>query len=235
MNKHEQNICDLMQLLHSTMMEATSFTDVRIQCRDSDFYYSKFLFNIFSLCKENGRVYGLPQEENDEILLFDSYATELQDKLNNFYRSNSDVNLIPAPEVNTVNNPDTLDISIASSSQVLCDFCGKDYRDEKALKYHYYMVHRNYIESLSEAYSCTLCGKKFCQLHLLNRHMISHSPSKYNCPFCNRPFKRQDHLNVHIKNTHGKKDSVKCTLCPKTYSHLKGLRRHEKNAHLKEV
>ena len=64
MNKHEHtNICDLMQVLHSNMMEATSFMDVRIQCRDSDFNYSKFLFNIFSLCKENGRIYGLPQEE----------------------------------------------------------------------------------------------------------------------------------------------------------------------------
>ena len=162
----------------------------------------------------------------------------LKDSQNNISSITSSVtpdssNVIP--EVNTVNDHNTSEISIASSSRVMCDYCGKDYKDENALKYHYYKVHRNYVESLPEPYSCTLCGKFFCQLHLLNRHMISHSPSKYSCPFCNRPFTRQDHLNEHIKKNHGKKDNVKCTMCPKTYSHLKGLRRHEKSVHLKEV
>ena len=71
---------------------------------------------------------------------------------------------------------------------LICDFCGKDFKNAKFLKNHEER-HRN-GEVETETHFCQMCGKNFPNRLNLNRHIkATHQKIKnHQCPECGKKF-----------------------------------------------
>ncbi|XP_071526885.1 zinc finger protein 1-like isoform X2 [Panulirus ornatus] len=70
--------------------------------------------------------------------------------------------------------------------------------------------------------SCSVCQKKFANIHRLQRHMISHQESdvlrRFKCDECGKAFKFKHHLKEH-KRIHSGEKPFECEHCGKRFSH----------------
>ncbi|XP_076046909.1 Zn finger homeodomain 1 [Oratosquilla oratoria] len=70
--------------------------------------------------------------------------------------------------------------------------------------------------------SCSVCRKKFANIHRLQRHMISHQESdvlrRFKCDECGKAFKFKHHLKEH-KRIHSGEKPFECEYCTKRFSH----------------
>lgn len=70
--------------------------------------------------------------------------------------------------------------------------------------------------------SCSVCHKKFANIHRLQRHMISHQESdvlrRFKCDECGKAFKFKHHLKEH-KRIHSGEKPFECEHCGKRFSH----------------
>ncbi|GFR14338.1 zinc finger and SCAN domain-containing protein 10 [Trichonephila clavata] len=111
---------------------------------------------------------------------------------------------------------------------IVCDTCGKYYKDHYILKMHIKMVHM----PAEVVFTCEICDKKFTRKAHLKRHLRIHEPHRpYKCSFCNyRGCEKSDitkHLLIHEAPKH------KCQICNKAFRHLKNKELHVKR-HLKQ-
>ncbi|KAK8725555.1 hypothetical protein OTU49_010618 [Cherax quadricarinatus] len=69
---------------------------------------------------------------------------------------------------------------------------------------------------------CSVCHKKFANIHRLQRHMISHQESdvlrRFKCDECGKAFKFKHHLKEH-KRIHSGEKPFECEHCGKRFSH----------------
>ncbi|XP_064107617.1 zinc finger E-box-binding homeobox 1-like [Macrobrachium nipponense] len=69
---------------------------------------------------------------------------------------------------------------------------------------------------------CSVCNKKFANIHRLQRHMISHQESdvlrRFKCDECGKAFKFKHHLKEH-KRIHSGEKPFECEHCGKRFSH----------------
>ncbi|KAG8196916.1 hypothetical protein JTE90_027620 [Oedothorax gibbosus] len=111
---------------------------------------------------------------------------------------------------------------------VVCEECGKHYKDHYILKMHIKMVH-----SIAEVlYTCDICEKKFTRKAHLKRHLRIHQPDRpYKCSFCNyRGCEKSDitkHILIHEAPKHA------CHICGKAFRHIKNKELHLKR-HFKQ-
>ncbi|CAL1294336.1 unnamed protein product [Larinioides sclopetarius] len=106
---------------------------------------------------------------------------------------------------------------------VVCDICGKHYKDHYILKMHVKMVHM----PAEVMFTCEICDKKFTRKAHLKRHLRIHAPHRpFKCPFCSyRGCEKSDitkHLLIHEAPKH------KCETCGKAFRHLKNKELHVK-------
>ncbi|XP_055953216.1 uncharacterized protein LOC129988948 isoform X2 [Argiope bruennichi] len=106
---------------------------------------------------------------------------------------------------------------------VVCDICGKHYKDHYILKMHIKMVHM----PAEVMFTCEICEKKFTRKAHLKRHLRIHAPHRpFKCPFCSyRGCEKSDitkHLLIHEAPKH------KCERCGKAFRHLKNKELHVK-------
>jgi uncharacterized Zn-finger protein len=111
----------------------------------------------------------------------------------------------------------------------ICDTCGKVFNLKSHLKRHNLRKHADHNACI---YECFICSKKFAVKSDLTRHMISHeSMRNFECGQCQMKFKSRSNLLSHIKNVHNtdRLDAQKkhfCSICSKSYFHLRHLKYH---------
>lgn len=110
-----------------------------------------------------------------------------------------------------------------SDKSVICDKCGKSFRNNSLLK-----KHERFHDETVEKYSCDQCDKTFVDENLFKRHKNSHLGVRpFTCEICGRSFPQMGHLNCH-KETHKDKKSrkFKCKYCDLTFADATSRLRH---------
>uniref|UniRef100_A0A8D8Q5R0 Zinc finger protein 26 n=1 Tax=Cacopsylla melanoneura TaxID=428564 RepID=A0A8D8Q5R0_9HEMI len=107
-----------------------------------------------------------------------------------------------------------------------CDVCNRCFTTIKILNKHK-------LRHIDGSHKCDLCGQTFRHKYRLRDHMYSHNNVKpFPCPICEKHFRRKHERTKHVRTVHdGIKyttyKTYKCTLCPKTFTHLAALEDHQ--------
>lgn len=110
-------------------------------------------------------------------------------------------------------NPDQCDKTQSTSK---CDLCGTEFRYKISLQKHMMTHHELY---------CGVCRRVLRNAAALARHKTSHTP--FQCPRCDLSFTIFKPLLRHCENIHRVSQPFNCDHCPKTFSKLRFLIKHE--------
>ncbi|CAH2099285.1 unnamed protein product [Euphydryas editha] len=86
---------------------------------------------------------------------------------------------------------------IIEKISILCDVCGKVFKDTQQLKSHQRSVHLNI-----KPYICSVCNKSFPKKFTLKVHEQTHTGKMYACSMCDKKFSRQSSLQRHLQRFH---------------------------------
>ena len=120
---------------------------------------------------------------------------------------------------------------VLSHSQPLefyCKDCGNRFQKEEELGKH------AKTHSSDVSYNCEKCGKTFKMKEEFNKHVQSHIDNVgFKCDNCEENFKERDELNMHaaVHSQNTEEAEIKCRKCPKVYSNMSKLRRHDWRSH----
>ncbi|KAG5869525.1 hypothetical protein JTB14_002513, partial [Gonioctena quinquepunctata] len=90
---------------------------------------------------------------------------------------------------------------------------------------------RSYLRK-EKRYACSICGKCFIKLSLLERHEMIHSGEKpYKCDVCKQSFAQKGTLQIHVTKHTGRKPFA-CTLCPAKFAQKGNLKVHIQKVHI---
>lgn len=97
--------------------------------------------------------------------------------------------------------------------QLMCDICGKIFKDHAKLKRHRDDVH--YVEFDGNMFQCDLCPvakftKRLLYTHMKSSHIIKEHP----CEICGKVFKNRELWRKHQLIHNGAKRNNLCHLCP---------------------
>lgn len=131
----------------------------------------------------------------------------------------------------------------------ICDICGTNVRQKKALIEHMQHKHMNIIFSCrycSEVFrnrgtrrvheirfhtqnykhECNICKKQFMTNSQVTKHRVVHTgEKKFRCEICGLSLTRRCNLEEHIA-THSDARPFKCEICQATFKTKKALRKH---------
>ncbi|XP_045456450.1 gastrula zinc finger protein XlCGF26.1-like [Melitaea cinxia] len=132
--------------------------------------------------------------------------------------------LLPCDSKNSLNIhlKDKHDIIVKIS--ILCDICGKVFRDTQQLKSHQRSVHLNI-----KPYTCSVCNKSFPKKFTLKVHEQTHTGKMYVCSVCDKKFLRQSSLQRHLQRFHAESQGSDQKCNKMLLSNLK-TQRHVKNS-----
>lgn len=117
----------------------------------------------------------------------------------------------------------TKPLTEAEKTSLICETCGKSYKNKKSLRGHK-LIHTNN----SKIRSCEICGKVLAAVNY-NRHVNSHDENKkQKCSFCDKTFHQLSNLKSHM-TVHIKSEPVECNICNKTFRNPKALNYHKKS------
>eukprot|EP00057_Strongylocentrotus_purpuratus_P005814 XP_003731804.2 PREDICTED: zinc finger protein 813-like [Strongylocentrotus purpuratus] len=103
-----------------------------------------------------------------------------------------------------------------------CEPCFKWFRTARRLSEHNYRMHRDHVKKNE----CTVCGKKFLELHSLKKHERCHRGVRnFTCELCQRTFTSKHGLQTHMVRHTGEKPFA-CEICGRTFSLNVYLVRH---------
>ncbi|XP_041368577.1 zinc finger protein 2-like [Gigantopelta aegis] len=141
--------------------------------------------------------------------------------------SNPGATMIPTPQLDTDQRPQTKakskasDSKKTSSSQVIaCDVCDKYFKSANCLSKHS-VAHTN-----ERPYRCTMCPKTFKHSSTLKNHTKKHNGQlNHVCPVCHKRFLKPSILKEHFRVHSGEKP-YQCSLCSKSFAVQQYLTRH---------
>ena len=91
---------------------------------------------------------------------------------------------------------------------------------------------QNYKEVEEKCFTCDKCGVSLKTKRKLRDHMRYHHQDPTDCPLCLRSFPSREKAKRHMAEVHDKKKSTYlCTMCPRVYSRLGNLKRHQEISH----
>ncbi|XP_059088892.1 zinc finger protein 737-like [Tigriopus californicus] len=138
--------------------------------------------------------------------------------------------------------------------KVICDLCGKEYRDKYNLRAHVQSVHekssvvhcdqcertfsckktltthKNRIHGESSEFFCRECGARSGSKYELETHMRTHREPEFKCKFCGKMMKTSASLISH-ERIHTGENPFKCKLCEYSCKSSATLSAHKKFIH----
>ncbi|XP_035376172.1 zinc finger and BTB domain-containing protein 40 isoform X1 [Electrophorus electricus] len=105
---------------------------------------------------------------------------------------------------------------------VICDLCGKAFKQASGLLYH------RRTEHLEERpFACVECGATFAASSSLKNHARLHTGEKpYHCKHCDMSFAVAAALSYHTKKKHAEGKMYSCQYCSSTFAQSIELTRH---------
>ena len=85
----------------------------------------------------------------------------------------------------------------------LCDVCSKTFTNRYTLKAHM-KTHEE------KTHICNVCQKSYSDKNILKTHLLLHSQKKSQCQVC---FAFVTRMKMHMKNKHGERKLLTCTIC----------------------
>lgn len=138
--------------------------------------------------------------------------------------------------------------------KVICDLCGKEYRDKYNLRAHVQSVHekssvvhcdqcertfsckktltthKNRIHGESSEFFCRECGARSGSKYELETHMRTHRDPEFKCNYCGKMMKTAASLVSH-ERIHTGENPFKCKLCEYSCKSSATLSAHKKFIH----
>jgi len=110
-----------------------------------------------------------------------------------------------------------------TTSDSVCESCGKSFSNTSNLKKHIRKVHEGH-----RAYKCESCGKSFFQKGDLKRHIhtVHEGHRDFKCESCGKSFSIAQGLSLHISTIHGGEGDYKCQICDKSFTQSIYLKQH---------
>jgi len=91
----------------------------------------------------------------------------------------------------------------------ICKDCGKAYSTRGSLAQHVHHYHRH-----PNAYSCSVCHKKFNRKDFLAKHEKTHTNDReFKCKLCEKTYKTNASLSAHINGSHNETRRFVCDYC----------------------
>ncbi|XP_073824109.1 transcription factor grauzone-like [Musca autumnalis] len=110
--------------------------------------------------------------------------------------------------------------------RLICDTCGKSFRDRQCFRRH--IAQHNGISIPS--FECDICGIKVTSMYGLNRHKkYQHTEENMQeqiCPYCSKVSPNIAALKDHIHYSHTMQRKHACHLCEKAFKRPKELKEH---------
>ena len=110
-----------------------------------------------------------------------------------------------------------------TTSDSVCESCGKSFSNASNLKKHIRKVHEGHRD-----YKCESCGKSFFQKGDLKRHIhtVHEGHRNFKCESCGKSFSIAQGLSLHISTIHGGEGNYKCEICDKSFTQSIYLKQH---------
>lgn len=167
--------------------------------------------------------------------------------LETMIQNNSDHKVDEQTEHKSRKNPVTDNKSSKNLEMVICEVCGKTYKNNINLKKHsckpppktckvcgkrfnlsgHLQIHMR-IHTGDLPFLCKVCGKQFNQRANLMKHLRIHNPEKlFKCEICDRRFTQKGALTEH-RIVHTNIKPYVCLKCDKSFRHKHGLQNHQR-------
>uniref|UniRef100_UPI00358FF870 zinc finger protein 239-like isoform X2 n=1 Tax=Myxine glutinosa TaxID=7769 RepID=UPI00358FF870 len=102
-----------------------------------------------------------------------------------------------------------------------CSRCTQLFLTQDALLLHMERLHRR-----GRLYKCSVCGRTFSELRMLQKHMAVHKGAlPHKCPICRKGFARVSNMQLHMKVHFGEKPN-KCFVCGNVFHNVYALQIH---------
>ncbi|CDW59827.1 zf-C2H2 and zf-C2H2 4 and zf-H2C2 2 domain contai ning protein [Trichuris trichiura] len=91
------------------------------------------------------------------------------------------------------------------------------------------------VQIVTYDYYCSLCGKRYSKLQMLEKHSIAHRMPKhgylpFTCRFCGKTFKWNENLLKHLM-LHNSQEPIRCSACCQIFSNATRLDVHYRARH----
>ncbi|XP_048003212.1 zinc finger protein 16-like isoform X5 [Leguminivora glycinivorella] len=116
--------------------------------------------------------------------------------------------------------------NLNSSSEHVCQICGKKYETFVGLHRH---MNEHY-----DSYICDQCGKKFITSRQMIRHASIHDTQEqglFPCKNCDQTFTIRSHLASHITKEHKPRERNKCPICNEKFAFYGQRLKHLRTVH----
>ena len=93
---------------------------------------------------------------------------------------------------------------------------------------------KNHMPTHNRKFKCKDCGKEYSRANKMKDHRLAvHANFQLTCPYesCGKTFAKRAVLSIHIKRIHTNRETHRCALCDKTYSHKGDLYQHVQAVH----
>lgn len=114
-------------------------------------------------------------------------------------------------------------VSLHFKTFVICQHCGRNFKQEKLFAAHYFV----HVTKRSEVgqHKCEICSKRFTTNLHLQTHVLVHFPYGEHCPYCDKHFNTGVELHYHLK-MHAKRARFQCIICAKKCATMQLLENH---------